>query len=63
VNEKGEVTDVWTSDKIIVGARNRSQTMDNATGFQQEQTEGNAIELRTTQADSELRNSIGEDEE
>ena len=63
VNEKGEVTDVWTSDKIIVGARNRSQTMDNATGFQQEQTEGNAIELRTTQADSELRNSIGEDQE
>jgi hypothetical protein len=50
VNEKGEVVDIWTSDKIIVGVRGRQQSIPNSGGYQQENI------------DSDLRNSIGDDE-
>jgi len=50
VNEEGEVVDIWTSDKIIVGARNTQSALTNGGGIPQET------------ADSDLRNSIGDDE-
>ena len=35
LNEEGEITDIWTSDKIIVGSRDRSRAVDNAGGLQE----------------------------
>ena len=35
LNEEGEVTDIWTSDKIIVGSRDRSRAISNASGMQE----------------------------
>ena len=35
LNEEGEVTDIWTSDTIIVGARDRSRAISNASGMQE----------------------------
>ena len=32
LNEEGEVTDVWTSDKIIVGSRNTTSVITNTIG-------------------------------
>jgi len=35
LNEEGEITDIWTSDKIIVGSRDRSRAISNASGMQE----------------------------
>ena len=34
LDEEGEVTDIWTSDKIIVGTRDQASVIDGAGGYQ-----------------------------
>ena len=52
LNEEGEITDIWTSDKIIVGARNTNSAI----------TMPEPYQMLEQEADSELSNSVDQEE-
>lgn len=53
LNEEGEITDIWTSDKIIVGARNTNSAI----------TMPEPYQMLEQEADSELSNSVDQEDD
>jgi len=71
LNEEGEVTGIWTSDKIIVGVRNRQQATSNSGGLQSDNAVRDAAisqddemhrQIDDIEADAAVRHAIDDDE-